>query len=132
MNIEDILTMTDIAFLANKSRGTIGALKAKGYLPDPDGVIAGQPVWHRSTVDAWLASRPGYGGRLGHVPQGSEEARAACAGWVSAPELADRFGVPAPTFRDWVKAGKFPSPDGKVGRAVVWRDEGLGGNFGAE
>lgn len=132
MDTAEILTMADIAALSGKSRGTIGALKAKGYLPEPDGMIAGQPVWHRSTVEAWLASRPGYGSKLADVPQGSEAARAACAGWVSAPELAERFGVPAPTFRDWVKAGKFPAPHGKVGRAVVWREALLPHSLGAE
>lgn len=132
MDTTDILTMTDIADLAGKTRGTIGSLKAKGYLPDPDGVIAGQPVWHRSTVTAWLANRPGYGGKLGPVPQGTEEAKAACEGWVSAPELADRLGIPAPTFRDWVKAGKFPQPVGRVGRAAVWREADLPSRLSAE
>ncbi|MEE1838185.1 helix-turn-helix transcriptional regulator [Streptomyces sp. SP17KL33] len=32
-------------------------------LPLPDSQFRRSPVWHRSTIDAWIANRPGRGRR---------------------------------------------------------------------
>lgn len=42
-------------------RETVSAYLARGYLPVPAGRIAGGPVWERSQILAWAASRPGQG-----------------------------------------------------------------------
>lgn len=121
--MEDILTMKDIAALSARSLGTIKSLRSKGYLPEPDGLIGHQHVWHRRTVERWLASRPGYGHDLTEVPQGDAAAKAACQGWVTVPEIAARLGLTTQGVRDRIKRGDFPPAAGKVGNSLVWRSD---------
>ena len=42
---------------ANRRSGT----SKPGDMPEPDRIFGRSPAWRRSTIEAWLASRPGQG-----------------------------------------------------------------------
>jgi len=35
----------------------------RGQCPEPDGKVGRAPWWYEATIDAWIAARPGHGGR---------------------------------------------------------------------
>jgi predicted DNA-binding transcriptional regulator AlpA len=59
----DYLDMAGIADLLGIDVATIRSLRSKGYLPEPDLMVARSPAWKRSTVEKWAAARPGQGSR---------------------------------------------------------------------
>lgn len=61
----DILDMRGVAEVLGVSPGTVRGYRARGYLPDEDGVAGGSPWWHRATIEAWVKRRPGSGSRTG-------------------------------------------------------------------
>lgn len=125
MKPTDILTQSAIATHTGLSKANIKTLRSRGNFPNPDGTIAGQPVWHITTVDAWLEARPGTGKPWGPIPQGTQEAKEACANWIDTKQLAQLQGIPEQTIRDQLRDGKLTS-DGKIGRSHVWAKHTLG------
>lgn len=123
--LQDILTIGQIAEVSGVALGTVKSLRSRGYLPAPDGKVGRQDVWHITTVDRWLASRPGHGHPISEVPQGDAAAKAACVGWVTVPEIAERLGLTSQGVRDRIRRGDFPEAVGKVGSSLVWRVDDL-------
>jgi hypothetical protein len=73
---DDFLGYAQIATLATE-RGvpmktqTVRGYRHRGALPDPDDLtFPDRPRWRRSTVVAWLDSRPGQGTRTDLQPKG--------------------------------------------------------------
>jgi predicted DNA-binding transcriptional regulator AlpA len=58
-----MLTVTDIAKLANVSKSTIDSYRYRGYLPQPQMTRSRTPLWARPIVNHWLHGRPGSGWR---------------------------------------------------------------------
>lgn len=50
---------------ANRKAGT----SKPGDLPEPERTFGRSPVWRRSTIQAWVASRPGRGAGGGRPPK---------------------------------------------------------------
>lgn len=49
---------------------SLRALRATGRMPEPDDLsVPDRPRWQRSTIVAWLASRPGQGTRTDRRPK---------------------------------------------------------------
>ena len=62
-NNEDQLSSQEAASLIGIAPSTWRDYVAKGVAPRPDGKIGNSNWWHRSTVERWVASRPGRGSR---------------------------------------------------------------------
>lgn len=61
---DELLDYRAIAALTGLTTSTLRHYRAKGLLPEADASpVPDRPRWRRSTVDAWLASRPGRGRR---------------------------------------------------------------------
>lgn len=59
---QELLGYAEIAALAGVEAATLRKYRQQGYLPEPDELVApDRPRWKRSTVEAWLDSRPGRG-----------------------------------------------------------------------
>jgi predicted DNA-binding transcriptional regulator AlpA len=59
---DPLLDYAGIAALIGVGTSTVRAYAARGYLPEPDSMpVPDRPRWHRSTIRAWHASRPGRG-----------------------------------------------------------------------
>ncbi len=57
----DQLTTADAAALVGVDPATWRKYVSDGRAPQPDGRLGRTPWWTRSTIDAWLAARPGQG-----------------------------------------------------------------------
>lgn len=55
------MTIRDVADRLELQVPTISCYIARGVMPAPDGRSGRSPWWHLSTIDAWLAARPGRG-----------------------------------------------------------------------
>lgn len=73
----DRLGAVQIAEILGIKRNTWNTMKKNGATPEPDGheAISGWPWWYRSTIEAWLPTRPGRGfrrdlGQNGCKPEG--------------------------------------------------------------
>lgn len=58
--------LLDYAAISERSgiaRATLRAYHSRGLLPEPDVMLAHLPRWRTSTIEAWLATRPGKPGR---------------------------------------------------------------------
>lgn len=51
---------------------TLSNYARRGYMPAPDGHVGRTPWWWKSTVDTWLANRPGQAWRKGKTAGGAE------------------------------------------------------------
>lgn len=74
MTEQQRLRVADIATRAGITPTTWTAYVARGTAPKPDGHYDGRtPWWWASTIDTWLANRPGQGARtdLHHSPEGA-------------------------------------------------------------
>lgn len=60
---DDQLTAKEAAALAGLAASTWRDYVSRGTAPRPDGRLGNQTWWWRSTVEEWLASRPGRGYR---------------------------------------------------------------------
>lgn len=58
-----MLTVGEIAEIADVSKATIDSYRYRGYLPDPQAARGRTPLWARPVVRHWLATRPGPGWR---------------------------------------------------------------------
>lgn len=66
MNASDdpLISMREIAEIAGVTPDTVRSYRRQGRLPPPDeDSIQDRPRWRRSTIDAWMESRPGSGAR---------------------------------------------------------------------
>lgn len=91
------LTTAQAAEVAGVAESTWRAYVARGQAPAADGRIDGRtPIWRPETVEAWLAARPGRGGRTprGTEPAGDTEDYLAALATAS-PRLADHARVAA-------------------------------------
>ena len=59
----DLLDRAAVAKLLDVEPATISSYVSRGQMPQPDLRLGSAPVWHRETIEAWLASRPGQGWR---------------------------------------------------------------------
>jgi predicted DNA-binding transcriptional regulator AlpA len=57
------LTTREAATLAGVAVSTWDSYVTRGYAPKPDGRFGNQRYWKRSTVERWIANRPGRGAR---------------------------------------------------------------------
>ena len=58
-----MMTVGDIAEVADVSKATIDSYRYRGYLPEPQVVRGRTPLWARPIVRKWLETRPGSGWR---------------------------------------------------------------------
>ncbi|MDT3438323.1 MarR family transcriptional regulator [Pseudofrankia sp. BMG5.37] len=66
---DPLLAYPEAAAVAGVSVRTLRNYKAAGTLPEPDDdTFPDRPRWHRSTITAWLAARPGQGVGGGRPP----------------------------------------------------------------
>lgn len=61
--MSDQLSAREAAALAGLQASTWDAYVTRGYAPEPDGRLGNQRWWYRSTVETWMATRPGRGAR---------------------------------------------------------------------
>lgn len=62
----EILDRAGVADLLGVQPETVSVYRARTYkdsFPEPDGKIGGSAYWYRSTIEAWVATRPGKTGR---------------------------------------------------------------------
>lgn len=50
------LGLSEIAQLCGVSRRTPEVWRARGVLPEPDGMVSGSPLWWRETVTTWATA----------------------------------------------------------------------------
>jgi hypothetical protein len=75
---DELLTYADIARMLGVSPATAVSLRRKGYLPPADEYpVPDRPRWRRSTIEAWIPTRPGRGAPGRPRSTGSPEAKAA-------------------------------------------------------
>lgn len=70
---DELLDSAGFADVLGVKLGTLHTFRSRGILPEPDAMIGKSPAWHRSTVDAWKATRPGRG-KGGGRPRKTAEA----------------------------------------------------------
>lgn len=59
---DELLDYTAVAALANVVPATLRRYRADGRMPEPDELpTPDRPRWRTSTINAWLAARPGRG-----------------------------------------------------------------------
>lgn len=63
LHVLTMLTVTEIAELADVSKATIDSYRYRGYLPEPQATRGRTPLWARPIVQRWLRTRPGCGWR---------------------------------------------------------------------
>lgn len=63
LHVRSMMTISDIAALIGVATDTVAAYRYRGYLPEPQAIIARTPVWSRPVVQHWLDTRPGNGWR---------------------------------------------------------------------
>ena len=56
----DMLTIGEVAEIMNLPTNTITSYRSRGYMPKPDKQYGRTPLWKRSTIDKWLATRRDY------------------------------------------------------------------------
>lgn len=54
---DDLLGYQEIAVLLNVSPGTLRNYRRRGYMPEPDVMLADRPRWFRSTIVKWERRR---------------------------------------------------------------------------
>lgn len=57
-------------YLSNARTNRAAGINHPADMPEPDMVIGRSPAWWQSTVDEWLAARPGKGVGGGPKPKG--------------------------------------------------------------
>ncbi|SNQ48118.1 conserved hypothetical protein [Frankia canadensis] len=76
MDDDPLLGYQEIAAMANVKPVTIRGYRRDGRFPPPDDLpTPDRPRWYRSTVLAWLASRPGQGARTDRKREDHGDAR---------------------------------------------------------
>ncbi|MTV27317.1 helix-turn-helix domain-containing protein [Nitriliruptoraceae bacterium ZYF776] len=63
LHVRTMLTVAEIADLADVSKATIDSYRYRGYLPAPQSVRGRTPLWARPVIRRWLKTRPGCGWR---------------------------------------------------------------------
>lgn len=58
---DDLLDSAALAALLGVRPQTISQYRRRRTLPDPDVIVGRSPAWRRSTIEAWLPTRPGRG-----------------------------------------------------------------------
>lgn len=51
--LDSLVSYEEIATLLNVKKATVWRWRSTGVLPEPDGVISGQPLWQRERIIAW-------------------------------------------------------------------------------
>lgn len=75
-NPDPLLTYTEIAKLTGISAPTLRNYRADGYMPEPDDLpVNDRPQWRKSTIDTWMANRPGRGRRRPKLSSTTEVTR---------------------------------------------------------
>ena len=95
LQVLTMLTVSDIAELANVSKATIDSYRYRGYLPAPQAVRGRTPLWSRPVVQRWLQTRPGCGWRsdiYGDATARDERERAVREHTVAARQQDPRTG----------------------------------------
>jgi predicted DNA-binding transcriptional regulator AlpA len=59
---DPLLSYSQIADLTGLTASALRRYRAGGYFPEPDEFpVPDRPRWRKSTIQGWLASRPGMG-----------------------------------------------------------------------
>lgn len=121
--IPELLTVEEIGEMAGVNPRSLSSLIARGVMPEAEGFLGNKALWHRDTITAWLAARPGTGGIwTGDLPSGSPDRVAeVLAGWMNTDQVAVLAGTTPQSITAKVRRGTFLEPAGKVGRMPVWR-----------
>lgn len=62
------LTIKDVAAQAGIAEATVRSYLARGLMPEPIRDRHGHPTWTQTSIDRWLANRPGKGNRTPRKP----------------------------------------------------------------
>ena len=63
LEVPIMMTVADIADVAEVSKATVDSYRYRGYLPEPQLVKGRTPLWSWPVVHHWLQNRPGSGWR---------------------------------------------------------------------
>lgn len=58
---EDMLTTRQVAELVGITEKGIRKHRERGTIPEPDDVVLGHPLWKKTTINRWIATRPRRG-----------------------------------------------------------------------
>lgn len=67
IEVGELVGMSEIARLINVNVTAVRAYRSRGILPEPLLVLGVGPIWRRSDIIDWAASRPGKGRRRAAV-----------------------------------------------------------------
>ncbi len=59
LHVQLMLTVADVAELAQVSKATIDSYRSRGVLPEPQVQRGRTPLWSRPIIKHWLVTRPG-------------------------------------------------------------------------
>lgn len=65
VEIAELVSMSEIASLIGVNVTAVRSYRSRGILPEPIAVLGVGPIWRRSDIIDWQASRPGKGWRKG-------------------------------------------------------------------
>lgn len=121
--IPELLTVEQIGELAGVNPRSLSSLIARGVMPEAEGFLGNKALWHRDTIAAWLAARPGTGGTWsGALPKGDPaKVERILAEWVNVDQVAAQLGTNSRNVAAKVRRGTFLEPAGRIGRMPVWR-----------
>ena len=63
IEVSELVSMTEIAAMIGVNVTAVRSYRSRGILPEPLIVLGVGPIWRRSDVIDWQASRPGKGWR---------------------------------------------------------------------
>lgn len=63
VEVSELVSMTEIAAMINVNVTAVRSYRSRGILPEPLVVLGVGPIWRRSDIIDWQASRPGKGWR---------------------------------------------------------------------
>jgi predicted DNA-binding transcriptional regulator AlpA len=74
---DPLLSYGEVSALTGLSPSALRRYRTGGHFPEPDArPVPDRPRWRKSTIEAWLASRPGSGSPGRPRPDRRKDARA--------------------------------------------------------
>lgn len=108
---DELLDYQAVADRLGIARTSVEAYRWRGIMPEPDRVMGRSPCWRASTIEDWIAGRPGRG----VLRNGKPEDRL-----LDYAAIGDLIGVSARTVCKYRWRGVMPEPDKMLGRSPCW------------
>lgn len=68
--MDGYLTSDQLADKLGIKRGSVHRYRTRGDIPQPDEYVGRTPLWKETSIETWLAERPGQGWRKGKTKTG--------------------------------------------------------------